>query len=236
MKTSIFIRTYAGDIMWLAHCLASLRKYAHGHHEIVIAAPQGDYNKVKSSVDTRGCKLVECYRTAKDDYIGQQITKVHADAFCDTELILHIDSDCVAHRNFNVSEFCTDSGQPMMTFRNWGDAGTAACWRQPTEEVLGIPPAFEFMAQLPIIHRAATLRNFREHVVRRHQDSAYLENRHAFSEFNAIGAFAHYYHPDEYHWVRATGPCDGYPRPLKQFWSKGGFTPEIDAEIARFLA
>lgn len=245
MKTAIFIRTCAKDWAWLAHALASLRKYAHGHDEIVIAVPQNEYKKVRQSVDLRKCTVTECARHHEDDYIGQQVTKMKADVYCPgADHILFWDSDCVAYRNFNIAEFFNDAPdrKPLHNFRSWEGIGTSICWQQPTRDILGIEPAFEFMAQLPIIHSRLTLKRCREYIAAHHNAAdpdaldvfAAIKDR-KMSEFNLLGAFAHYFTPDEYDWRRA-GPMDGYPRVAEQFWSWGGFTAEIEARIARYLA
>lgn len=236
METSIFIRTYAADILWLNFCLQSLRKYAHGHREIVVATP--DYKKIRANCDVRKCTLVEVPRYHADDYIGQQITKLEADRYCaGAECILFWDSDTIAHRNFNMAEFFADNGKPIHTFREWENAGTAVCWRDVTAKVVGFDPPFEYMPQMPVIHRAEVLNGFRCYIEQVSGQAFHgaMAGAKALSEYNALGAYADRFQRDAYAW-REAGPNDGFPRPAKQFWSKGPRTPEIESEINRFLA
>lgn len=234
---SIFIRTYAGDAQWLEYCLLSLGLYAQHFEEVVIAVPGGeDYEKIAPIVAS--APIVNGNLIALEDdlrlekgYIDQQFTKLCADIYCRGNYIMHIDSDCIAQKIFNPGQFL-DGNRPYLLIRKWEDAGTAATWRKPTEKCLETPSHFETMCALPIVHNRAIYHLLRQRIEEIYPVDflTYMRGRDTFSEFNVLGNFALHYLPDWYSFVRA-GVEDGFPRPLKQYWSHGGITPEIQAEI-----
>lgn len=59
-------------------------------------------------------------------------------------------------------------------------------------------------------------------------------NRH-FSEFNVMGAIAERFMPEKFRFID-TNVEELPPLYCKQFWSWGGITPEIAAEIEKTLA
>lgn len=159
------------------------------------------------------------------------ITKCLADDYCIGDYVMHFDSDCIATRDIELSEFFTHEGQPKLLFRRWQDAGEAETWRLPTRGVIGQEPPFEAMCAHPFLYHRSTHELFRRHVEDVHQKDfvKYASRLAQFSEFNAIGNFALLFTPDAYRFVRA-GANDGYPRPFKQFWSHGRIDhAELDA-------
>lgn len=232
MDTSILIRTYARDGKWLRYCLRGLRKFARGFREIVVVSPDNI-----EGVDFAGARFMNCPALAPADYIGQQITKTNADKYCHGDYILHMDSDCIAQNEFAADDFTRD-GQPYLLFRKWADVGDAQCWREPTKQAIGAEPCFEFMAAMPIIYHRSTHELFRAHVAALHGKPCddYIAAQERFSEFNALGNYAHQHTPDAYRFIRATGPADGFPRPLKQYWSHAPWAPEFEAELEAHTA
>lgn len=239
MKTSIFIRTYAKDAEWLSLCIDSLLKFAQGFHEIVVIYPSSEAEQFSWLHDvaerhaddmTGEGPLVTSQWEPRcaNGYIDQQITKIHADEFCEGDFILHIDSDCIAQVPFKPEEFFIGA-RPMIAIRKWEDVGDAICWREPVEKTLDLHPTFETMACMPIIHNRSLYPLFRQRIQEIHGKSAddYIAGLTRFSEFNALGSFAHQYLPDWYHFVRVSNNPDIYPRPVKQYWSYGGIPEEL---------
>jgi hypothetical protein len=73
-------------------------------------------------------------------------------------------------------------------------------------------------------------------IEKRHGNLArFIERTQSFSEFNYLGAWAWKNHHDRYSWLDTT--CEPLPyHNLRQFPSHHGVTPEIRAEIDRYLA
>jgi hypothetical protein len=222
MKTSAFIRSYAGDIQWLKYCLKALEKRGKQFGEIIVAIPETDEHAFRN-FDFGPAMHVIVPVLSPAPYVDQQICKVHADDYCKGDFVVHFDSDCIATRDVNVSDFFNAEGMPKLLFRRWEDSGSAAdAWRLVTKSVLAQEPPFETMATHPTVLHRSTHELFRRHIGDIHGGDfiKYVSRLSAFSEFNALGNFALLYTPDAYRFVRA-GDNDGYPRPFKQFWSRG---------------
>lgn len=235
--TSIFIRSYRGDVPWLNYCLRSIKKYSYGFHEVVIALPIGDESHF-DKFDFLGYKVVWVEPNKCTGYLDQQITKTNADLYCDGDEILFIDSDCVATTVFSPNDF-KESGKPVQLIRHWSECGTAIIWKLITQKALGIEPPFEHMAVMPLIYSRHTLPLLRDYVQSTHFKTLaeYIcEQPHShFSEFNLMGSFAIRFTPQLYDWRIADIQNDKYFRGIKQYWSHGGLTDEIRSEIESFL-
>lgn len=229
-NVSAFIRSYRGDIPWLKYCLRALRERGNQFSQIVLCVPYEEHHEflpVLKETDTKGrVELRTCEPIASDGYIDQQITKCHADMHCRCDFIMHFDSDCIALREIELSEFFA-AGRPKLLFRRWYDSGTAIVWEKITSYVLKAPAAFETMASHPFIYHRSTHELFRRHIRATHKMEfiEFMQRQKEFSEFNAIGNFCHQATPDAYYFIRA-GADDGFPRPFRQFWSRGELIPE----------
>ena len=235
MKTAIFIRTYRGDREWLRLALLTLRRRAVGFCEIVVAMPKGCREHF-SDDDLEGARVVLLEDDTCKGYLSQQITKVHADLYTDADFILFSDSDALATKPFAPEEFMA-AGRPLQLTRPWKEASSAKIHKRPVFKALGFTTPFEHMATLPLIYHRSTLDLTRK-LIRKHtrnEASEYIAKRGEFSEFNVVGAVAHEHQRDLYEWRNANPAIDGYPRPLRQFWSWGGFTEEVKAEIEGIL-
>lgn len=234
MKVSAFIRSYMGDMGWLEYCLRSLKLRGGQFNEIVVVVPMSAYSTLLALIHKVGI-TVRAFHVRDDlgnSYIVQQFDKMNADQFCTGDFIAHADSDCVATEEINIEDFFV-AGRPKLLFRRWDDVGGAIMWKAPTQSALGVEPRFETMATHPGIYHRSSHELLRRHIEQVHGKSFadYMASVSKFSEFNAIGNFCHQFTPDAYHFVRA-GANDGYPRPLKQFWSHG---PIDHAEMERLL-
>lgn len=227
MTVSAFIRSFKGDKHWLEYCLRALQLRGGDFSEVVIAIPEGDKPEFRS-FDFRGY-MVEWVKELMPTvpYISQQLTKCSADEHCHGDFIMHFDSDCIATEEIHLHNFFK-GGQPKLLFRQWCDAGTAQSWRTVTKSVLLRDPCFETMASHPFIYHRSTHELFRRCVSDLHGRDfvSYVSRLSSFSEFNAIGNFCHAHTPDAYRFVRCGSAADDYPRPFKQFWSRGRFDRE----------
>lgn len=235
MTTSLFIRTYRGDRDWFRYAMRSLRKFASGFEEIVVVMPSEDSIHF-SSLDTDGARVEYCDNDRCRGYIAQQITKLYADFYTDSDLIVFTDSDTIATAPI-TPETWTHEGKPIQLYRDWDKVGSAICWKSTTESVIGIAPQYEHMACMPLIYHRDTLRVTRELIERRFgcHPGRWLEGVSDWSEFNSFGAAAFKVHPELYEWRVADPGSDGYPRIMKQYFSHDG-VPHHCAEMERILA
>jgi hypothetical protein len=233
-RTAIFIKSFPGDYQWLTHCLRSIRKFCTGHHEVVLAIPED----APFQVENERVVFANCWNeTTKGPhqptagYWHQMYVKLCADLHCpDAEVILYLDSDCVFKWPFDVSEMFVD-GKPKLLRRSWEEAGGGIHWREPAEHALGVPCKYDTMATHPSVYWSDTVRATREAIEKRHNQKLqyYIRSRKQFIEFVTLGNYALQHEPERYHVVEC-GPDDGYPRPLQQFWSHGGFG-DSDAKV-----
>jgi hypothetical protein len=226
LSCDIFIRSYAGDFAWLEYCLKSIKKYGHGFDKVHIVVPSND----AGSVPVQGTEVVHLTTDRTDGYMAQQLTKLHADEFCQAEYVLHVDSDCIFFKDFSPLDFFLD-GKPIMLHEKF-----ETIWNAITEQHLGWRDDHEYMRRLPIIYPRWMYLAFRQWMKKKHamsvDDYVIRQNNRNFSEFNTFGQWAKRLYKDSFTWME---PKD-VPKYCEQFWSWGGITPEIKEKIKIILA
>ena len=233
MTTDIFIRSYAKDFPWLSYALRSIRKFATGFREVVIAIPDTE-DLPKAS----GVRVVKA-KDVMPGYMQQQATKMYADTFSDADAFLFMDSDCMFTEPVTPETFQTD-GVPNWLHTPWDKVGEDAkrAWGDVMKKCIGEEPPSEMMRRHPQLIPRWALQEFRGFVAKRHGVSLeyYIKSQpHGhFSEFNCIGFFLWLHHHEKINWINTEEFLP--PTVLKQWWSHGGITPEIREEMERILA
>lgn len=240
MKVSIFIRSFEGDFQWLTYCLRSIHKFAHGFHEIVIAIPDGQ------RLDHLTEERIVYVKAGKDDYVQQQVDKLHADLYCEGDYIWNIDSDTIiikdvqAWDSFDGGSVFTMGEKPLWLMtpieRVLSNDPNTHAWKRAMTKFSGVEPRWEYMRRIGQMIPRWAYGCFREFCLRRHDRTfeqwASEQNREV-SEFNLIGQFLHLNFPNFIHFHDTTYSL---PEPVvKQFWSRGGLTNEIRAEMETLL-
>lgn len=237
MTTSIFIRSYRGDRFWLDYCLRSLKKFAHGFKEIVVVLPKGDEPHFDGT-NFHGARVVWWDDLPGDGYLGQQHCKMYADTIVDSDYVFFVDSDCFAEGEVHPDMY-RSGVKPIQLLRYWEGIGDAAIWEPITEKAMGFAPRFEHMAFVPLMYWRNTLTECRKYMEGVHDKTLgqYIQSvpARSFSEFNALGAFAHAFQPHLYDWRLADPATDGVSRIVKQYWSWGGFTEGLEEKFQKFL-
>lgn len=228
----IFIRTYHKDLPWLVYCLSSIHKYCIGFRDIIIVIPESQ-KKALDGMNLTQEKTFVC-PDYKDDYLGQQITKLYADDYSDADFICYGDSDTLFTRPI-TPEIITANGKPLILKTDYSKVGDAIMWKDVTEKALGFNIEFEFMRRHPFCYHGSTLKALRIHIKQLHgkELKEYVKEQPRFSEFNAIGAFADKFEQDKYKFQNTD---DGLP-PLytRQFRSWDGITDDTMKEIIEIL-
>lgn len=232
--TDIFIRTYSKDLPWLSYALQSIHKFCRGFRDIIIVIPESQKHLLDGFNLTKE-KVFTC-PDYKDDYLGQQITKINADTYSDAPYIFFTDSDTLLIRETKPSDFMRN-GKPFMLKTHYSKVAEAIMWKPVTEQLLQFPVEFEFMRRLPFLYHASTLKSLRIYAELKHKKTIteYVEkiSNRRFSEFNAIGAYADKFENDKYVFQNTD---DGLPElHVRQFWSWGGLKPEVLQEINNIL-
>ena len=225
MTCDIFYRSYAKDFPWLAQSLLSQKKYASGFHKTHIAVPVGDLPQTPE-----GSFEIHLVNEQCNGYLAQQITKLHADDFCKSDYILHVDSDCIWDKPVNPECFLVD-GKPVMLRED----GCESPWMAISAISLGWLDDYEYMRRLPIIYPRWIYGEFRAWMNEAHHMSVdqwiMQQPNNSFSEFNTLGQWAFKYHKDAFTWLhpyKMASYC-------KQYWSWGGIESHID-EIKSTIA
>jgi hypothetical protein len=92
LTCDIFIKTYPPDFVWLRYCLRSIAKFAHGFNRVVVVTPE------PLPQDDPIWTLPQVFvvkEEAADGYLSQQLFKLNAHQFCQSDYILHTDSDTI---------------------------------------------------------------------------------------------------------------------------------------------
>ena len=232
ISCDIFIRTYPGDYGWLKYCLQAINKYAKCFRKIWIVSPQDI-----PFMDKPGYQWKQMNDETEDGYLAQQITKLYADVITDyqADYILHIDSDTLFTRPVTPQDFFLND-KLCWLFTPYTEVQTP--WQPITEKFMGGNVKFEFMRRLPMMIPRWLYPRIREFCHKQHgiiiSEYIRLQPNRAFSEFNALGAYAYKYHHDMFTWVNT---LDSLPQPVfaRQFHSWAGVTPEIKSEIETIL-
>lgn len=233
MTTDIFIKSYRGDFEWLPGCLHSIQKYATGFRDVVIVVPDTD------SLDHLTVEKVIKVTELGHPYMFQQVVKMFADTYTNADFISFVDSDCVFTSPVTPETFMTN-GKPNWLHTPWDKTGEDArsAWGDVMLKCIGEFPPSEFMRRHPQLVPRWALEEFRGFVSSKHGVSLdhYILNQpgRCFSEFNCLGFFLWLHHREKFHWINTEEWLP--PAVLKQFWSHGGMTPDIENEIATLLA
>jgi len=227
MRTTIFIRSYKGDFEWLAYCVESIMRYCCGFEDVILVVPDDQIADVPSSVCRSVDQLIPVHERTHG-YIDQQITKLRAHHYTDSEQILFVDSDCIMQRHNEPSDWM-QNGKPLLLREHYdyfNQPGNIAAykWKAITEAALGMPVDYEYMRRVPILLNRQTPVELESHYPYLIDYVSKIQG-HEFSEFNVLGAFAAHYQPSLYSIVDAPS---GISNPAKQYWSWGGISEVVD--------
>lgn len=216
---SIFIRTYQKDIKWLNYCLHFIHKNLTGFDEIVIVIPTGQEHLLAHLTYEK----VHVCKSYRDDYLGQQISKLKAHEYCSGDFILFVDSDYMFFNPVDCSEFFIDN-KPVILKDRYENVGEAICWKRVTEKLFREPIEWEYMRRAPQLYAKSSLEKFNE-LFPKIEQYIIEQPKSQFSEFNALGFFINKHEPENYHFHDLTIE----PAPENkghQFWSYSQLTEE----------
>jgi hypothetical protein len=230
LKYDIVIRSYYKDFSWLRYALLSIQRNCRGFSRVVLVVPESSRPRL-DSMGLAGDVTITC-PDYKDDYLGQQVTKLTADRLTDADYICHIDSDCVFCRRTTPDDFF-ESGKPVILMTQYSALDPHVPWKGLTEKLLRHDVHHEFMRNPPYIFPRWIYGALREYVLSTHgiplEDYILAQPFRGFSEFNALGAYAWHYHRDQFVW-REVGP-GALDSPCRAFWSWGGIDDVVECEM-----
>ena len=236
MICDIIIRSYYKDFKWLRYCLKSIDKFCRGFRDVIVVVPRSSLQRfIWMGFASREHFVCPDYR---DDYLGQQISKLYADTISDADYICHVDSDCVFHRLCKPSDMA-DDGKPQVVMASYDLLAPQCLWRDVTGKFLRQEVEYDFMRRQPLIYPGWIYGELRDHTLALHgmklEDYVAAQPCRGFSEFNALGAFGYYNYPRSFSWI-PTSSRKYHQEFCRWFWSWGGITSNIRREIERILS
>jgi hypothetical protein len=202
MKAEILLVTYAPDFDFTSYTLRSIAKFGRGFAGITIVVPYKDGDLFAPLAKKHGCNLRLFYEAAGKGFLHHQVVKCEADLWCPkgTDLVVHIDSDCVFKEPFSVDTFMNGGGKPILLRERYADFahyGARASWQKCVEHALGIEMPWETMVRHPGVFWTKMYREMRTWIEDRHgyPFTQYVllqrnEFPQTFAEFPTIGGFA----------------------------------------------
>ncbi len=236
MIIDIYVRTYEKDLKWLKYCLRSINKFVTGYRDIIICIPE-DQAYLLDGWNLTKEKVVTC-PVYKDDYLGQQISKIYAYGDSDADIIMFADSDLVFHTKTDLSEYM--DGDKILSYKtHYSKVEGAIAWKAITEKALGQEVEFEMMRRHPFLYYRDTLKScvgeFRQRTGKELSDYIQRQAFRQFSEFNYLSAYTDLVAQDQRYLFQDTENLSLPDTKLKQFWSWSNLTEEEKTEIEGIL-
>lgn len=237
----IFIRTYPGDYEWLFNwCLRSIFKFCYGFRKVIVVSPAPLEEVWKPQLEKWDVTWKVLNEEAEDHYLSQQIHKLYADVITDyqADYILHVDSDVIFTKSCDPEFFLGITDKKVVwPYTPYSEISTP--WQPITEKFMDDKVEHEFMRRFPIMIPRWLYPRVREFCHKQHgmiiSEYIRLQPLRAFSEFNALGAYAYKYHRDKFHFVNTVE--HPLPEPLaRQFHSWSGITPEVKTELDKIFS
>lgn len=247
----ILVVTHAKDFPWLEYAARGFTKFLHGFTEIVILLPHKD----AEAASKLACREHPMLRFRFFDEapgkgkLHQMVQECRAEEWCEeSDIILHIDADCIFHTHTTPDDYITDD-KPVMLRRSYAGLydpvnkviSDCAQWQAVVEKTLKLKAEMYTMCRHPSAHPRWLYPEMRRWIEKKQGMSfeAYVlagrnEFPQSFCEYGTLGAFAWGFHRHSYHWI----DLDKEPPPAdrqKTFWSHGGISDQIKAEIEGYL-
>jgi hypothetical protein len=204
----VVIRSYYRDFRWLALALGSLEQFVSGYRRVVVVVPRASLARLDVAVPGSGANIVvRSCGDFLDDYVGQQVTKLHADLYTDADIIFHLDSDQVFLAACDLRERLFDSGRLKMSFDRSCRRPAMDGWRRCPESFfrqaipwnLATPPPLAVPRHIYAAVRDCCLKNHGRTI----SDYAFATAADRFCEMALLRGFAMLEEADEYRWVDA---------------------------------
>lgn len=237
MKTSIFLKTYRNDLVWLPYLFRSIDKYLTGFERMVIITDNDSEKRAVENMKELPKSLQVAVASCNKPhdfagYVWQQFVKLKAFDYIHDDIIVFVDSDCVFKRPINPNDIMVE-GKPLVLKTAYSEIGHTVPWQPITEQACGFKVDWEYMRRLPFVFRRDSLINAVNYKPDLFQYIKDRSDSRAFSEFNYIGAYVEKFEPEKYHFHdTAFGVPDAI---VHQGWSWGGLTDSVKKEIENLI-
>lgn len=239
MTTDLFVKSHAPDYGWLRYALRSIDKFCTGFRKVVLVAPTADCPRPET---TSSELFIQPER--QPGYSFQMVAKCYADIVSDADHIVFHDSDCLFTQPVTPETFLRD-GKIMWNYTPWEHSreDERNAWVPVMTKFMRGKVDHNFMTRHPFVWPRWLFRALRDYTAKAHGmellDYIMAQASEAtcltFSEFNCAGAYAWQHQREHFHWLDTTKD-EIPPTVIRQFWSRGGITDEIKAEMEAILA
>jgi hypothetical protein len=230
----VFIRSYHRDRAWLALALRAIRVHLRGHRRVVVVLPRASAERMGEMIE-QACDQVAfhfCDNWA-DDYLGQQVTKLHADTYTDAQVILHMDADQLLLAPCDIGQLF-DGHRVRVDYRAASNRPAGDGWGRCAADFFGQELAWDLTVPPPLAMPRAVYAGLREQCMERHgmalPDYALRRGADRFCEFALLRAQALLFAPERCSW-QEQGPL---PQ-CRTFWSRRETPAGIAAQLPASL-
>jgi hypothetical protein len=261
LKTKRVSGIEVSDFDWLTWCLRSIRRHCQQFAGVTLVIPSRDASLLAPIANEHaqakgGIKLrIRMMNEKPGKGMLQHMTAMaSADELVpkNTTHVLHVDADVIFKEAVTPDEYF-DGDKAIYVVRTYdslieqrdGQTVISDChqWKAPTAAQLGFEPEVYTMLRHPEGFPIGFYKKYRDHITAIHGKDYMdymLEGRNSFPQtrmdFTAMGAFAHKAMHDAFHWLDVSGGNHLAPRDKQKcYWSHGGLTDHIKAEIEGFL-
>lgn len=231
----VFIRSYHRDRAWLALALRAIAQYLHGHRRVVVVMPGASRERIG---DLAGEAVFHFCADVADDYLGQQLTKLHADCWTDADVILHVDSDQLFLAPCDLRERLFDGSRLRIDLACDRQRPAGDGWLRCAPGFFGTDfdrlRGLDLTGPPPLAMPREVYGGLRAYCQRRHGmtlcDYAARLGADRFCEFSLLRGYALLFVPDALTW------CEYNPLPeCRTFWSRRDTPAGIAAQLPAAL-
>jgi hypothetical protein len=219
----IFIRSYYRDLRWLQLALRSITAFVVGYRRIVVVVPRSTLYRVamgKVAGDSPA-EVFEC-GDFTDDYLGQQLTKLHADLYTDADVVLHLDSDQLFFTQCDLNTRLFRESKLLMEFDSRNQRPRSDGWRRCPEVFFFQDIAVNLGVPLPLAvprHVYAAIRRYCKEVHGMSLIDYAMD--HGADCFSELALFRGYVWVHEFnHFTWTDNPPQGLIPECRTFWSR----------------
>jgi hypothetical protein len=202
-----------------------------GYRHVVVVVPPSSLDRLPRDdiFNWKRVGLRACDEYA-DDYLGQQITKLNADAWTDADYVLIVDSDCVFRAPCSLASLFFDDQRPVIRYLSRSRRPATDGWRVCVEDFHGLPLPFDPLTASPWLYPVSLFGELRAAALRRHRmpiDRWILgRSLDRVSEIGLLTGQAWLHRRDDFAWRDQLNAVDW---PCVTYWSRG---PQAAATLA----
>jgi hypothetical protein len=238
-SVDILIRSYYRDARWLALALRSIETFVSGYRRVVVVLPVASAQRIDLAALAKGTRVrMHACENFPDDYVGQQITKLHADRYSDADVITVMDSDQVFVASCDLTARLFDGGVLRMAFASRSSRPAGDGWRRCPHVFLGRPIPVDLTMPGPFAIPGGLCPSVRAFCEREHgrsiREYALALPAGLLCEMALLRAYALVHEPGRYAWIDAS--TESLLPECRTFWSRSQTPADVADALPAALA